>query len=184
MKILGEVRITPTGCICNDSVLPTTQQGDALLKELYRNQQTEYPKFYKMDKMCRLGFIASEVLLNNVEESRFTTREDRAVVLVSHNGCRSTDLHYQQTIAEGENYFPSPAIFVYTLPNIVTGEIAIRNKYLSETTMYIMSHEDPDKIMALVEDAFSDPDTTSAVAGWLDYTDENNYIAHLKLIEK
>ena len=184
MKILSEVQITPTGCICNGAVLSTTQRGDALLKELYRNLQTDYPKFFKMDRMCRLGFIASEVLLNNVKEVRFTTREDRAVILVSHSGCTSTDLHYQQTIAEGENYFPSPAVFVYTLPNIVTGEIAIRNKYLGETTMYIMSHEDPAKIKALVEDAFIDPDTTSMIAGWVDYTDENNYIAHLKLIEK
>ena len=41
---------------------------------------------------------------------------------------------FQETIQHADSYYPSPALFVYTLPNIVTGEIAIRNKYYGETS--------------------------------------------------
>ena len=34
-----------------------------MLVELYRRFADDYPKFFKMDTLCRLGFIAAEILL-------------------------------------------------------------------------------------------------------------------------
>ena len=39
-------------------------EGAEKLVELYRTHVGNYPKFFKMDPLCRLGFVASEMLLN------------------------------------------------------------------------------------------------------------------------
>lgn len=168
----------------NGEMLSTKETGKNLLKELYQQSHTDYSKFYKMDGMCRLGFIASEVLLSSIEEQRFVPREDRAVVMITKHGCLVTDTHYEETIAPGETYFPSPAVFVYTLPNIVTGEIAIRNSYMGETMMYMMAEENAVRIGQLVQDTFTDTLTTSALVGWINYEDDNHFEAHIELINK
>lgn len=186
MKVLSMIVVTPDSVMLNGNVLPMTKSGDALLTECYRYSKADYPKYFKMDPLCRLGFVASELLLQGQEEERFVLREDRAVVLASCRGCLSTDLRYEETIPTGENFFPSPAVFVYTLPNIVTGEIAIRNKYLGETSMYLFEETtDEDELLRLMENlTFQDPITTSALIGWVDYEDGQHYTAKLYLITK
>ena len=77
--------------------------------------------------------MASELLLQAEGAERFVPREDRAVVFFNRSASLQADTAYQATIQDPDNFYPSPAAFVYTLPNIVTGEIAIRNKYFGET---------------------------------------------------
>ena len=103
-----------------------------------------YPKFYKMDKLSQLGFIASELLLKQ-ESPRKEQCTDRAVVLFNHSSSIWVDREYAKSIAVGDDYFPSPSLFVYTLPNIVCGEIAVRNGYHAETAFYILPNKDEDK---------------------------------------
>ena len=102
-----------------------------------------------MDPLCRLGFVTSELLLDG-EAERFTPREDRAVVLFTRSGSFASDSRYQQTIADPADYYPSPAVFVYTLANIVTGEIAIRNRYLGETSCYLLDGDPVPQMVATV----------------------------------
>ena len=182
--IKADITLSPKSVILNGQVLPMTKTGDALLTECYRSSHADYPKFFKMDPLCRLGFVASELLLQSVAEERFVAREDRAVVLTSCRGCLHTDRHYESTIVPGDNYFPSPAVFVYTLPNIVTGEIAIRNKYLGETSMYLFEEttDENERIQILKKLTFQDPMTTSALIGWVDYQDNDHFLAKLYLI--
>lgn len=186
LKSLAAITFTPSAVTLNGELLPTTKTGDALITECYRSSHADYPKYFKMDPLCRLGFVASELLLQAQGEERFVAREDRAVVLASCRGCLHTDQHYEQTIQSGENYFPSPAVFVYTLPNIVTGEIAIRNKYLGETSMYLFEETtSEDEYMRLLENlTFQDPTTTSALIGWVDYQNSDHYLAKLYLVTK
>ena len=122
------VKITPERVILNGEPLITTAQGAALLTEIYRSRVNDYPKFFKMDELSKLGFIASELLLQ-AEGDRHQDSEDRAVILFNRSSSVTNDRKYQDTIQRPDDYFPSPALFVYTLPNIVTGEIAIRNGY-------------------------------------------------------
>ena len=91
---------------------------------------------------------------------------------------------YQATIQDPDNFYPSPAAFVYTLPNIVTGEIAIRNKYFGETSFIVLPENDPQIMARDLQNAFLDPMTTSVLGGWLDCTDENHFEAQLYLIYK
>ena len=123
--------------------------GGTDLTALYRAEVGDYPKFFKMDTACKLGFLLAERL---ADEPRFTPREDRAVLMFSTCGSLCNDRHYEETVRE----FPSPSLFVYTLPNIITGEIAIRNKYEGETSAYVLERFDPETFVALVEQAFQD----------------------------
>jgi 3-oxoacyl-[acyl-carrier-protein] synthase-1 len=94
-----------------------------------------------------------------------------------------TDRNYQHTISDG-NYFPSPALFVYTLANIVTGEIAIRHKIYGETSFYILSDYDEATINEIVENAFLTSSPSFILAGWVDYNNDTDYLANLKLVTK
>ncbi len=170
------VRITPRGVVVDNRTLDTHSTGGELLKELYRKLIGGYPKFYKMDGLCRLGFVASELLLQ-LETPRKRDCEDRAVAFFNRTGSLCDDAEYQKTIDDTACYYPSPAIFVYTLPNIVTGEIAIRNKYYGETMMSVLPAFDPQLIVEGTVDLFQDPVTTSAITGWLDCTDRDHYDA-------
>ena len=100
--------------------------------------------------------------------------------MFSRWGCLCNDRHFEGTVEE----FPSPALFVYTLPNVVTGEIAIRNKYRGETSAYVLDAFDPAELAALVAQAFTDRRTDSAICGWLDAHDERNGAGYAVLIER
>ena len=178
------VIITPEAVKLNGVNMSHAEQGNALLTELYRAHVGDYPKFFKMDTLSKLGFVASEMLLKDEGEERFVPREDRAVVLFNRTASLQADTNYQATIQDPENFFPSPAAFVYTLPNIVTGEIAIRNKYYGETSFIVMESCDAQIMARQLMNAFQDPMTQSILGGWLDCTDENHFEARLFLVEK
>ncbi|MBQ3660088.1 MAG: hypothetical protein II963_08045, partial [Bacteroidales bacterium] len=139
----------------------------------------DYPKFFKMDTLSKLGFLLTELLVEG-ETDRFVPREDRAVVVCSRCGCVCNDRHYQASTKE----FPSPALFVYTLPNIVTGEIAIRNKYEGETSAFVLDKFDRETFDSLVETLFQDRTTRSAVCCWIDCRDDGDWDATGFLFEK
>ena len=178
----AEIVVTTEGISLNGHPLETSGTGSEMLHEAYRRYVNDYPKFFKMDGLSKLGFLASELLLNHLEEERFVPREDRAVVLFNRSGSIEADRHYQSTISDAENFFPSPSVFVYTLPNIVTGEISIRNKYLGETSFFVLDHEDTSKMQQLIEAALTDGCTQSILTGWVDFFDGNHFEAKLVLV--
>ena len=180
MKIVHSVHILPDAVRLDGVALPVEGQGAELLSALYRAYVKDYPKFFKMDLLSKLGVIATELLVKD-EPGRFIPREDRAVLLLSHSGPLCDDRNYQKTIS-GDDYFPSPTLFVYTLANIVTGEIAIRNKYEGDTTAYGLEAFDPAQLVAVVRDAFEDRVTTSAICGWAECIDAENFEALLLLV--
>ena len=169
MKKIHEVRITP--------------EKVEVLKEIYRVKIGDYPKFYKMDILCQLGFVASELLLIAEGKVRFIECDDRAIMLFGKNSSLCADLDYQQTISNRQGFFPSPLLFVYTLPNIVTGEIALRNKYHGETSYLVV--DDLTLIEEYIE-IFMDTSLLikSAICGWIDTRGKNDFEADLWIIEK
>ena len=149
------------------------------LTALYREKVEGYPKFFKMDTLCKLGFLATELLLQD-EQDRFIPREDRAVITFSRRGCECNDRHYVETIED----YPSPALFVYTLPNIVSGEIAIRNRFEGETSSFILDRYDSGRIQSVVEEVFQDDVTKSAIVAWIDCPSDTEWTCQASLIEK
>lgn len=172
-----KVVITNTGVWIDEEKLPTETVGDELMRELYRKYVGDYPKYFKMDRMSRLGFLASELLLQREGAERFLERADRAIILANRDASIVADKAYLTTISEGD-YFPSPALFVYTLPNIVTGEIAIRNRYRGETMFYVLEEES--QLEELVEAAWQQEGTESALVGWIEMNNDE-YTIKLEL---
>jgi 3-oxoacyl-[acyl-carrier-protein] synthase-1 len=182
-SVLHHVRITQDEVVVDDKKLIFAAVGQMLLEKLYDEYVADYPKFYKMDPLAKLGFIASELLLGKYEERR-KEREDMAVILFGKTASLCDDMKYQQSIQNPEEYYPSPSLFVYTLPNIVTGEIAIRNKYYGETSFYVLQHKDEEVMNSVVETAFQDGTARQAITGWLECPDEEHFECDMKIIEK
>ena len=183
MRITHEIEITPTAVILDGQTLTQTETGEKMLIELYRQYANDYPKFFKLDTLSRLGFIAAELLLQAEGAARFVPTEDRAVILANRSASIKNDTDYLETISEG-NYYPSPALFVYTLPNIVTGEIAIRNKYLAETAFYVL--DKPEQLMPIIETTLNaeHSELNSTIVGWCECNNANSFYAKLQIIWK
>ena len=181
LQTLRRVVINDSGHVVVDGESRDYQAGgNALLTAIYRREVGDYPKFFKMDLPCRLGFVAAELLLSQ-DTDRFTPRDDRAIVVFSRSGSLVSDRRFCETIKPG-NFFPSPAVFVYTLPNIVTGELAIRHKYLGETASYLLPSPSAAVIDDIVAATFLDPHTRSAVVAWIDCADDNHFEADVRLV--
>ena len=106
------------------------------------------------------------------------------MVFYNRTGSLCDDAEYQHTIDDTANYYPSPSTFVYTLPNIVTGEIAIRHHYHGETSFYLLPSRDEEVMAQVVQATLADAETTSLISGWIDYTGDQEFIADLTLQEK
>ena len=189
VKKKHRVHITPQGIWLDNKEFiidkEITQNG--LLTALYKQIIGNYPKYYKMDGLCRLGFVASELLLKaERDKGSFTedTNKTRAIVFFNRSSSIASDKKYLASIVEKDNYFPSPSVFVYTLPNIVTGEIAIRNGYHGETSFYILPHKNELLMQDIIETTFMDEQTTSVLTGWLDYEDSEHFEADLYIAYK
>ncbi len=175
MKILSDISITPGSVVLKGEKISTAD-----ISGLYREFIGDYPKFFKMDSLCKLGFIGAELLLKGMDAQ---DKENAAIVMFNRNGSLVTDRNYQKTITE-DNYFPSPALFVYTLSNIVTGEIAIRNRIYGESSFYVLENKDADMMDDMVENTFLTSSPTFILTGWVDYNNEQDYEAELKIVTK
>lgn len=130
-----------TATVTLTDTVATLQQPDAPAvtitfdspADLYRRLQPSYPKFYKMDALSRAAFLGAEMLLSSLCPDDRSERLD--LLLFTSEGCIEADTAFSRSIVDPDNYFPSPALFVYTLPNIMVGEIAIRHRIFGETAV-------------------------------------------------
>lgn len=158
----------------------TLTAGGPALTELYRQHVGDYPKYYKMDGLSRLGFVASEMLLHEVLREPCPT--DCAVILFNHSSSIAADRKFLASIADRDDFYPSPSVFVYTLPNIVTGEIAIRNHFHGETSFYVLPDKDEQLMQRVIRATLASGSVQCVLTGWLDYEDDEHYEADLYII--
>ena len=156
--------------------------NSAEITEFYRSLQVDYPKFFKMDGLSKLGFLASELLFKD-DEKRFVSREDVAIVCFNRSSSLDIDMSFQATVNDNEMYFPSPSLFVYTLPNIVTGEISIRNHFFGETSFFICREFDAQQMVRIVQNTFLDETITTVLVAWIESFKETNE-ALMMLVER
>lgn len=183
-RISHKVLITSRMVVVDGEELSTRQKGKELLSEIYAEKIGSYPKFHKMDTLCKAGFVAAELLLQAEGKTRFEECENRAVVLFNRASSLNADRKHQQSIQNMEDFYPSPAVFVYTLPNIITGEIAIRNKYYGETSFYVLADKNEELMNEICVSAFEDKMTQSMITGWVDCEDDDNFEVDMYIIEK
>ena len=150
-----------------------------MLLSVYQELKLNYPKFYKMDNLSKLGWLASEVLLQDESEAKLYRPEKVGLVIANKNGSLDNDIKYQNTI----NDVPSPSVFVYTLPNIVIGEICIRNNFKGEHAFFLQENFDAAFICQQADYLLEAGILDRCICGWIDVLGET-YKAALFLVDK
>lgn len=190
-RVVHTVHITPSSASVDGAELPVAMRGKELLDEIYKSHIADYPKFHKMDMLGKLVFAASELLTakendakeNNAGKDNDGSDENRAVILFNATSSIVQDLQHIRTINDAEGFFPSPSVFLYTLPNISIGEVAIRNSYKGETSLYILPEKDDGLMNDIINASFAGSRTRSMLTGWADCSDEDTFEAEMKIIE-
>lgn len=179
LKELHRVHILPDGVTLDGRPLPVQSQGAGLLSEIYRKYVGDYPKYHKMDSLSRLAFLATELLL-----SRGDVPQDsgRATILFNRTSSVVADRCHLGSIAKPGEFYPSPSVFLGTLPNIATGEIAIRHGYTGETSLYITDFRDEALMKKVVRSSFSLGGFRSLICGFVDCDRGDSFEADLKIL--
>lgn len=151
------------------------------LSNAYKALGISYPKFHKMDAQCKLGVLATEFLFKDSVFLQRAALDRTAIVLSNSASSLETDRQYQHSISDKTNYFPSPAVFVYTLPNIVIGEIAIKYKITGENAFFVSEKLDPELLENYINILFANG-SEACIGGWIEL-DRNNYEAFIFLVE-
>jgi hypothetical protein len=175
-NISSYIHIRKNRVFLNDKLFYEGEQGQAtgaFLKGLYKELKLDYAKYFKMDPLCKLGFLAVEVLLRHENADSKIDTDNLALVLSNSSSSLDTDLRYQETICNPENYFPSPALFVYTLPNIMIGEISIRHAITGESIFFVSPKFDHVTMHEHVTHLFEHQMAGNAVCGWIDVLKED-----------
>jgi hypothetical protein len=155
----------------------------AFIKALYKKEAISYPKFYKMDNLSKLGFLGAEILLKDTAFLDRYRKEEIGIVIMNSSSSLDTDMAYNETIKDKSNYFPSPSVFVYTLPNILIGEICIRHKIKGENAFLVTDQFDPGKVIESVKLLLDKDHAQACLCGWVEVLGDK-FESVLFLVEK
>jgi hypothetical protein len=134
------------------------------LHAAYQFLDIKYPKFYKMDNLSKLGWLGTEVLLKESFDREKYLAEDIGVVLMNASSSLDADIKYFESTKE----IASPALFVYTLPNIVIGEISIKHNFKGESAFFIFEQFDPGFLEQYVTNLFDNNIVQVCICGWVE----------------
>jgi hypothetical protein len=186
-KLSADTFITASCIISNNAVYKNKKQvfktSDVFVQEFlfatYRHFEIKYPRFFKMDNLSKLGWLAAEILLKDNFNAGKYKAEEVGVVLANASSSLDTDIKYYETAKS----IASPALFVYTLPNIVIGEICIRQGFKGENAFFIFDGFDAGFIDEYVKNLFNDNILQCCICGWVELL-ADQYKTVLFLIEK
>ena len=126
----------------------------AFLLALYKHAGINYPKFYKMDNLSKLGFLAAEMILKNPTLILDFKKEDIAIVLYNRNSS----------------------------PNILIGELCIRHGFKGENIFFLSETFKAEEMMDYVTFLLENNLAKACLCGWVDCFEED-YKACLMWVE-
>jgi hypothetical protein len=147
-------------------ISPQKDDFDNWIKQSYRELNLSYPKFFKMDRLCKPAFLCAELVLQNLPAEM--DKNKVGVLLYNQNSSIDADIEHQNLITDWQNFFPSPAVFVYTLPNIMLGEICIRHGFKGENLCLIADQFNAQEAVQQAELLFL-AGMKHVLVGWVDY---------------
>lgn len=133
---------------------------------IYKQMGSNYPKFFKMDLLSRIAFLASEIVIPEIIRE---SKDHIATVISTTSGCLDVDKKFD----ESRRTLASPALFVYTLPNIMLGEICIRNGFKGEQMCTIAEHADADWFDFYISDLLNNRNTEACLCGYAEATEHS-----------
>ena len=135
------------------------------LQTAYDKLQINYPKFFKMDNLCKTGFIAAELLLRGKKLNEKFQPEEIGIIFSNANSSLDTDIKYEVSIVNTA----SPALFVYTLPNVLIGEICIRHRIKGEAACFVFDIFDARFQSEYINSLFETEKIKIGLSGWADF---------------
>ncbi|MFK7812838.1 MAG: 3-oxoacyl-ACP synthase [Maribacter sp.] len=143
------------------------------IKAAYKHLEIDYSKFFKMDNLSKLAFIAADVLLKEEIEKNI------GLALSNNASSLDTDRKYQESIKG----YPSPSVFVYTLPNICLGEISIKHQLYSENSFFVFDSFNAESIHTYTNSLLDEQKSEKVLCGWVNF-DNGKYDAFLYVVAK
>ncbi len=150
-----------------DFSLTQEENLSALLLQLYKSLGIDYAKFHKMDLLAKTAFLGSELIIKNTHHLDNTKDDEVALCFANRESSAYSDANFIKSYAEDGN--PSPSHFVYTLPNILLGEIAIKNKWYGENLFLIFPKFDAQEFTEQANVLLA-TSSKSCLCGWINVT--------------
>lgn len=163
-------------------VLPHSEEPFAeFIRKEFKALGVSDMKFYKMSDLCKAVYVAVENLLSGESSFNETDPLRRAIVLANKSSSLEADMQHQTIVNQHNPEGASPAVFVYTLPNVAAGEMCIRHKIKGENVFFI-----EDAQSALAEEyagyLIASGQADTVICGWCEKLGEN-WDVKLKLLE-
>ena len=181
-QLAKRVEVGPDELRVQGQSIPMESTGTGLLSEIFKKFLADGSRFFKMDFYSRLAYAATALLAMDSLDGCLP--EDRALLIFTCNGSVLADRKHLSTFTPQEGYYPSPAVFINTLPNVVLGEIAVTTQTKGETTLVMLPHRDDAMMDMITEATIAATSPSVLMCGWVDYSDENCFSADLKLLRK
>lgn len=181
-KIAMTVNIQSSQLMVNGQTVFNSENNEFALfiREAYKNLGEVNTKFYKMDDMCKLGYVATAYLLKDKPNYKST---QIGIILSNSSSSLHTDCKHQNIVDNEGDEGSSPAVFVYTLPNLVLGELCIRHKIQGENTFFVSKEYNPDEMVEYAKVVMQKGELDACIVGWCELSG-NKYNAEFKILEK
>lgn len=177
--VLRTILVESSRILLNDKEVFSSEYDDFqdFIRSAFKTVCAPNMKFYKMDSLSKLGYVASEVLLDGIEYGE----EDCGLILSGVYGSLDTDIRHQQIIDTETDASASPAVFVYTLPNVVEGEISIRHHIKGENTWFWSDDRTLSDVREYAALSMSAQDMKYCIVGHIDFLN-GRYFAKFELL--
>ena len=78
LRLMSYARITNQQVVSNGKTIAENIDTDIKhwLSEIYKKLGCDYPKFFKMDPLCKSGFLTAELVMNHLHLSPDELKED------------------------------------------------------------------------------------------------------------
>ncbi len=137
-------------------------------KYIYQSLSIEYSKFHKMDALAKMAICGLKVIEKEYDLNHFKDEEIALIFANKSSSYYSDNKHFT-------NYTKlntlSPSDFVYTLPNILTGEIAILKKWYGENVFFIQEEFDLEFFKEQINFYFY-KGAKACLCGWIESNNE------------
>ena len=180
-EAVRSLTITPDRLVLDGQAVPLESRGSALITEIFKKYLADGSRFFKMDLYSRLAYVGTSLLAKDSLEG--SDPEDRALIVFTQNGSVLADRKHLSTFSNPDEFYPSPAVFINTLPNVVLGEIAVKNSIKGETTLVLLPRRDEAAIDKVIEATVSATRPAVLICGWVDCDADDSFIADLKMLK-
>lgn len=129
-------------CLTQYSLPASSDDFADFIRQEYKKLNLSYMKFYKMSDLSKALFIAVENIY--IQYPFLSDVDSRRIAIIISNKVSSleADIQHQQIVDSHLPEGASPAVFVYTLPNVAVGEVCIKHKIKGDNTFFIENLDD------------------------------------------